>query len=90
MVRALLAGKKRFGEIAAVVPGLSDRLLSERLKELETEGIVLRTVCGPARIEYTLTAKGQALGEAVDALSRWADEWATDVEATAPSHQPAG
>jgi DNA-binding HxlR family transcriptional regulator len=67
----------RFGEIKAAVPGLSDRLLARRLKELETEGILTRTVVPdtPVRIEYHLTAKGQALGAVVDALGEWADRW---------------
>ncbi len=61
-----------------MVPGLSDRLLSERLKELEAEGIVVREVRPqtPVRNEYRLTDKGAALADAVVALSRWADEWA--------------
>lgn len=77
ILRALLAGRTRFSEITGDIPGLSDRLCSERLKELEAEGIVERTVLAvtPVRVEYHLTAKGQALGEAVDALSRWAEEW---------------
>lgn len=76
MLRALLAGATRFGEIKAVVPGLSDRLLAQRLKELESEGILTRTVVPKTpRIEYRLTAKGQALGGVVDTLSEWGDRW---------------
>jgi DNA-binding HxlR family transcriptional regulator len=77
VLRVLLAGGTRFGEIKAAVPGLSDRLLARRLKELETEGILTRTVVPdtPVRIEYHLTAKGQALGAVVDALGEWADRW---------------
>lgn len=77
VLRALLAGASRFGEIKAVVPGLSDRLLARRLKELESEGILTRTVVPetPVRIEYRLAAKGQALGGVVDTLSAWADRW---------------
>jgi DNA-binding HxlR family transcriptional regulator len=77
IVRALLAGASRFSEITAAVPGLSDRLCSERLKELEAEGIVARRVVPdtPVRIEYHLTDKGAALAEAVLALSRWASTW---------------
>lgn len=77
IVRALLAGKTRFSEITATVPGLSDRLLAERLKELEREGIVARTVLPetPVRVEYGLTAKGQALGSVVQELSGWAEHW---------------
>ena len=77
IVRALLAGSTRFTDIASTVPGLSDRLLSERLRELEQEGLVVRTVYPdvPVRVEYTLTEKGRALRPALEALSTWADEW---------------
>jgi DNA-binding HxlR family transcriptional regulator len=77
IVRALLAGRSRFTEITAAVPGLSDRLLSERLKELEAEGIATRTVIPetPVRIEYHLTEKGKALAGVVTALSEWAETW---------------
>ena len=77
IVRALLAGHTRFGQIRSTVPGLSDRLLSERLKELEAEGIVERQVLAdiPVRIEYHLTPKGEALASVVQAASTWAEEW---------------
>ena len=77
IVRALLSGASRFGEIRSTVPGLSDRLLSERLKELEAEGIVERQVLPetPVRIEYRLTPKGEALASVVTAMSAWAEEW---------------
>jgi DNA-binding HxlR family transcriptional regulator len=77
ILRAMLAGEARFNDIAAVVPGLSDRLLSERLKELEAEGIVTRTVVAstPVRVHYALTAKGQALSEVIAAVSNWAEDW---------------
>lgn len=77
IIRALLAGGTRFGEIRGTIPGLSDRLLSERLKELEAEGIVERTIeaSTPVRIEYHLTEKGQALADVVAATSDWADTW---------------
>ena len=54
ILRALLSGETRFSDIAHAIPGLSDRLLSERLKELETEGVVTRVVYPetPVRIEY--------------------------------------
>ena len=77
ILRALLSGEARFSDIAQVVPGLSDRLLSERLKELEAEGIVMRTVVPstPVRVDYALTTKGQALSEVILAVSTWAEEW---------------
>jgi DNA-binding HxlR family transcriptional regulator len=77
IVRALLTGSTRFGEVLARVPGLSDRLLSERLRELEAAGVVKRTVYPevPVRIEYELTEKGLELEEIVGAISDWADKW---------------
>ena len=73
----LLDGPLRFSEIRQLVPDLSDRLLSERLKELEAEDIVDRRVLGgtPVRVEYGLTEKGLALEPAVRALKSWANHW---------------
>ena len=67
----------RFGEIAQSVPELSDRLLSERMKELEARGVVVRTVRPgrPVRVEYELTEMGRALAPAVRELERWAQRW---------------
>ncbi|MFN8590872.1 MAG: helix-turn-helix domain-containing protein [Thermomicrobiales bacterium] len=78
ILRAMLSGEARFSDIVATVPGLSDRLLSERLKELEGEGIVSRLVVPttPVRIEYALTEKGQALHEVIASVSAWAERWA--------------
>jgi DNA-binding HxlR family transcriptional regulator len=67
----------RFGEIAEAVPQLSDRLLSERMKELEAHGVVRRTVRPgrPVRVEYELTEMGRELAPAVHELERWAKRW---------------
>ncbi len=77
ILRALLAGVQRFSDLKETIPGLSDRMLSERLKELESEGIVVRDVIPetPVRIEYHVTPKGRDLGAVVQALSGWAHEW---------------
>ena len=77
ILRSMLAGSTRFSDIIATVPGLSDRLLSERLKELEVEGIVQRQVIPetPVRVEYHLTAKGEALTDVIQAVSTWAERW---------------
>lgn len=77
IVRALLAGSVRFSDILARVPGLSDRLLAERLRQLEAAGIVTRAVYPetPVRIEYGLTEKGRELEAIVFALDRWAGRW---------------
>jgi DNA-binding HxlR family transcriptional regulator len=77
IVRVLLDGAERFSDIGAAIPGLTDRMLSERLKELEMEGIVTRRVLPelPVRIEYHLTEKGRALGSVLDGVAAWAHTW---------------
>jgi DNA-binding HxlR family transcriptional regulator len=73
----LMDGPLRFSEVKLLVPDLSDRLLSERLKELEAEGIVLRHVIDatPVHVEYVLTEKGAALQPVVRSLKSWARSW---------------
>lgn len=77
IVRSLLGGSIRFGDILHRIPGLSDRLLSERLRELESSGIVSRTVFPeiPVRIEYHLTEKGRELQRIIEAVDAWAGKW---------------
>jgi DNA-binding HxlR family transcriptional regulator len=73
----LQGGPMRFSEIAQAVPALSDRLLSERVKELEQRGVVERRVGGtsPARVEYELTPMGRDLAPALEELEAWAHRW---------------
>jgi DNA-binding HxlR family transcriptional regulator len=73
----LLDGPAHFSQVRHLVPDISDRLLSERLKELEAEGIVERRVLdgAPVRVEYEMTAKGRALEPTVRALKSWANKW---------------
>ena len=80
VVRSMLTGSTRFSEILGDVPGLSDRLLSQRLKELEAEGIVERCVTPstPVRVDYRLTDKGRALGAVVQEVIQWANLWAPE------------
>ena len=77
ILQALLGGATRYSDITHAVPGLSDRLLSERLRELEAEGIVERTVIPemPVRIEYHLTEKGRSLEVVLASVSNWAETW---------------
>lgn len=77
IICALTAGPLRFGELARAVPGLSDRLLSQRLRELEEKGLVEREVEAgtPVRVTYSLTAKGAALRPAIGELKQWAKHW---------------
>ena len=84
---ALSERRHYFAEIAAAVPGLSDRLLSQRLRELEAEGLVSRSVEGgsPARVSYALTDKGRALDPVLRDLRDWAGEWSTNGRSAAPA-----
>jgi len=78
ILRAMMAGVSHFSDLSGTIPGLSDRMLSERLKELESSGIVVRRVTPetPIRIEYELTEKGRDLQAVVQAISDWTDRWA--------------
>lgn len=77
VVRTLMERPHRFGEILEAIPQLHDRLLSERLKELEAEGLVERRVYPetPVRIEYTLTDRGRDLERVLAEVERWAHRW---------------
>lgn len=91
IVRVLMGGPRRFYEFGRQVPELSDRLLSERLQELEDEGIVRRIVhdSRPVRIEYRLTPKGLALEPVVQAIQEWADLWVAVPRQPAELREPA-
>jgi DNA-binding HxlR family transcriptional regulator len=77
IIFCLLQSKCRFATLRDAIPEITDRMLSDRLQELEQEGIVQRTVIPdmPVRVEYALTRKGRALGTAVDAIAEWARKW---------------
>jgi DNA-binding HxlR family transcriptional regulator len=77
LLDVLMQGPLRFCELTSLVEGLSDRVLSDRLRELEAEGIVQRTVYPqiPVRVEYQLTEKGIALRPVIDAIHTWAEQW---------------
>jgi DNA-binding HxlR family transcriptional regulator len=77
ILRVLIGGPHRFHELLSAIPGLSDRLLSERLRELEAEGLVIRQVLPgpPVKVQYELTAAGHDLEVAVRAIASWAEKW---------------
>src|SRR3954464_3387788 len=78
IIFVLLKSRCRFATLRDAIPEITDRMLSERLQELEQEGIVERTVGPetPVRVEYSLTRKGRALTTAIDAIADWAHKWA--------------
>jgi DNA-binding HxlR family transcriptional regulator len=74
---ALIERPHYFAELKASIHGVSDKLLSQRLRELEDEGIVDRSVHAgtPARVSYALTEKGRDIEAAVVELREWAERW---------------
>src|SRR5213594_2484812 len=86
IVFVLLKSRCRFATLRDAIPDITDRMLSERLQELEQEGIVERTVVPetPVRVEYALTKKGRALASAMDAIADWAHKW---IEMDAPAQK---
>ncbi|WP_251552102.1 winged helix-turn-helix transcriptional regulator [Neobacillus muris] len=88
IIYVLLSGPKRFSEINALIPDLSKRMLTERMKELEEHGIVLRHVIPerPVRTEYVLTQKGYELGKILGPISKWAISWMKDHKESLHDH----
>ncbi|MGE3844237.1 MAG: winged helix-turn-helix transcriptional regulator [Vicinamibacterales bacterium] len=84
VIFVLLESRCRFAALRTAIPDITDRMLSERLQELEREGIVERHVVPetPVRVEYALTKKGRALAATVRAISDWAHKWLDE----RPSH----
>src|SRR6266849_9426908 len=83
IIFVMLERSCRFATLRAAIPDITDRMLSDRLQELEREGILVRTVIPetPVRIEYALTKKGRALAAAIRAITDWAHRW-NPLEAT--------
>jgi DNA-binding HxlR family transcriptional regulator len=77
IIRAMLMGRRRFSEFHDLIPPISDRMLAERLRELESVGLVERKVFPetPVRIEYHLTEMGRALEPVMNQVQDWADRW---------------
>jgi DNA-binding HxlR family transcriptional regulator len=77
IIQSMMSGPKRFKDISNLIPTMSDKMLSERMKDLENEGILTRHVYPetPVRIEYELTTKGRALQPVMEQIQFWAEEW---------------
>lgn len=77
IIRVLLGGPKRFKDIKEQIPDMSDKMLTDRMKELESLGVVKRTVYPemPVRIEYELTDKGRDLKDVIHSIQDWAEHW---------------
>src|SRR5690349_22516030 len=86
ILRTLLEGRTRYASIKAAIPDITDRMLSERLRTLEAEDLVLRSVVPetPVRVEYELTKKGRELQDALREIGNWAERW-IPLEEAAPT-----
>ncbi|MFL5805523.1 MAG: winged helix-turn-helix transcriptional regulator [Roseiflexaceae bacterium] len=78
ILRELFTGTQRFGTLRAALPGISPKTLTERLRILEEQGILRRTIYPeiPPRVEYTLTDLGQTLAPIIAAMRAWGEQWA--------------
>ena len=87
LVRLLMGGRARFAELRDAIPDISDRMLSDRLKALEAEGIITRHVLPdpPIKVEYELTEKGRELQRSFEAIGTWAERWIAPVPPAAPA-----
>src|SRR5690348_1862866 len=77
ILRTLLQGPTRYDYTKAAIPDITDRMLSERLRSLEAEDLVVRSVIPetPVRVEYELTKKGHELQVALIEIGNWAERW---------------
>ncbi|WP_100406081.1 winged helix-turn-helix transcriptional regulator [Bacillus solitudinis] len=77
IIFALINDAKRFRDISSLIPNMSDRILTERIKELEDAEIIVRHVYPekPVRIEYKLTEKGKKLKAVIDEVQKWAEDY---------------
>ena len=69
----LIQEVRRFGELKRLLPGITQKMLIQQLRELEADGLVLRKVYPqvPPKVEYSLTELGQSLGPVLKAITRW-------------------
>jgi DNA-binding HxlR family transcriptional regulator len=75
ILRELLSGTKRFGEIRESINGISQKVLTEKLREMESDGLLVRVAYAeiPPRVEYSLTELGMSLGPVLDSLKEWGE-----------------
>jgi DNA-binding HxlR family transcriptional regulator len=86
ILRELFTGTQRFGVLRDELPGISPKTLSERLRTMESQGIVHREVFAevPLRVEYSLTPLGRTLEPVILSLRDWGTAWADQISQPAP------
>lgn len=92
VLRALFTGQHRYGEIKAAIPGVSDTMLAQRLRDMQGQGLIERRVqpTTPVQVEYHLTEMGVALGPVLDAVVAWSHEWMAAPDGAVAVRESAG
>ena len=77
ILRDLISGTKRFGELKKSIGSVSQKVLTAQLRDMEEKGLVIRKVYAevPPRVEYTLTETGYSLKPILDAMQSWGEEY---------------
>ena len=88
ILRAMFTGQRRYAQIMAAVPGISDTMLAQRLRMLQEQGLIERHVLPttPVQVEYRLTEMGLALEPVMDAVIAWSHEWIPLPDTAAAEH----
>ncbi|MGI6366905.1 MAG: winged helix-turn-helix transcriptional regulator [Anaerolineae bacterium] len=88
ILRNLLAGMQRFGQLQRTIPGISQKVLTENLRAMEADGLLIRTAYDqvPPRVEYRLSPLGESMRPIISAMEHWGRHYqATAPEGTADS-----
>ena len=77
IIRELLSGTKRFNELKRMITGVSQKVLTAQLRDMEKNGLIIRTVYPevPPKVEYSLTELGYSLKSILDALQLWGEDY---------------
>ena len=77
IMRNLLGGTQRFGELRKTIPGISQKVLTENLRSMENDGMVIRTVFAevPPRVEYRLSETGESMRPIIAAMDAWGTQY---------------
>jgi DNA-binding HxlR family transcriptional regulator len=91
IVYALLEGPRRHGELKRMIEGISQKMLTQTLRSMETDGLVKRTVIDviPPHVEYGLTPLGQTLSDPLVAICQWAMDHLPELQSARRAHRPA-
>ncbi len=90
IIRELLSGPKRFSQLQRAIPGVTQKMLTKQLRELERDGLISRKVYPqvPPKVEYSLTDLGEKLKEVLDAMHSWGEEYIRNATVMSSSGQP--